>query len=392
MGIPTRSELMTVPTETAILRAQQGQGGVGPALSEGARKSIGKTRTRRAAGRPGKKGENISPLRLTELPPDFDFIASKSADEKTDYIRAALARSESEAINIIAPALQYYGTAASVVEAYLPLIIEVKKHFCRPGRPRINPATGERSQTWEEICTEHLHIGLRRTQQILASLRQPKLLGEVSPTRRKRPIDRHEFERARRIAAPGCSLAAAVIKDGLARRFPEALEILNLADIPVPVVQPIAVIADASQDWKGILTSLVATLEQYGDTLPLPVIAALKSTQELLDGKAKPQAAAKEENSERAKRPGGKGGAGLGTSAHAEKRNRQGQPRALIPARAQLEPSRTALQHSCQPSLRLHRRTPRLKTRLRSSSQCNRRPPRRTSRPSHVTGRRTAAP
>ena len=39
-----------------------------------------------------------------------------------------------------------------------------------------------------------------------------------------------------------------------------------------------------------ILTELAATLEEYGDKLPLPVVNALRSTQEMLDGKAKPQA------------------------------------------------------------------------------------------------------
>jgi len=44
-----------------------------------------------------------------------------------------VARSEDTAINVIAPALQAYGTAASVVEAYMPLILEVKKHLRRRG-------------------------------------------------------------------------------------------------------------------------------------------------------------------------------------------------------------------------------------------------------------------
>ena len=121
------------------------------------------------AAQAGEKGEIISPLRATELPLDFDFIASKTADEKVEYIRAVLARSEDEAVAVIAPALQFYGTAAWVVEAYLPLILEVKRHVCRPGRPRIDPATGKRCRTWEEICEEHFRIGIRRMQQILAS-------------------------------------------------------------------------------------------------------------------------------------------------------------------------------------------------------------------------------
>lgn len=274
---------MTAQAETAILKPKQAQVVVGPVSGEGAKKSKAGKRSRPAAGRTGGKGENISPLKSAELPPDFDFVASKSDDEKIEYIRAALARSEAEAINIIAPALQFYGTATSVVMTYLPLIIEVKKHFCHPGRPRIDPATGERSRTWKEICEEQFHITIRRMQQILASLRQPKVPGEGGPTRRKPQIDRKDYERARRLAAPGCSLAAAVVRDGLAGKFPEALEILKIADIAVPAAHPTAVIAEAGPDWKGFLTSLMATLEQHGDRLPLPVLKEMRDVEKVLN-------------------------------------------------------------------------------------------------------------
>jgi hypothetical protein len=214
----------------AIVKAQQAEALVGAAPDQ--------------AARPGEKGENPSPFRVTELPPDFDFIASKTDDEKIDYIRSVLARSEDEAIDIIAPALQIYGSAGSMVEAYLPLILEVKKHFCRPGRPRTDPATGKRNRTWEEVCEEHFRIGIRRMQQILASLRQPKLPGGVGAASRKPPIDRKDYERARRVAAPAASLAQAVVKQGLAGKFPEAIEILKLADIPVPAAPSTAIAVD----------------------------------------------------------------------------------------------------------------------------------------------------
>jgi len=236
----------------------------------------------------------LSPSPVTELPPDLDFIASKTDEEKIEYIKSVLARSEDDAIAVIAPALRFYGTAGAVVEAYLPLILEVKKHVCRPGRPRVDPATGERNKTWEEICKENFHITIRRMQQILASLKEPKLPGRGGTTRRP-SIDRKEYERAKQVAAPARSLAEAVVKQGMGDRFPDALEILKLADIPVPKVQPVAITAgvNTETDWKNILTELVTTLEQYGDRLPVPVIQALKSTQELLDGKAGPQAALK---------------------------------------------------------------------------------------------------
>ena len=247
-------------------------------------------------GQADQKGEMISPLLpspLTELPPDFDFIASKTDDEKIEYIQSVLARSEDEAIAVIAPALRLYGTAGSVVEAYLPLILEVKKHLCRPGRPKVDPATGGRSKTWEEVCKEHFYVGIRRMQQILASFKEPKLLGTRSATSPKAPIDRREYERAKQVAAPATTLAAAVVKNGLGGTFPEALEILKLANVPVPTVKPAAVRNGVNEepDWKAVLAGVLDTLERYGDRLPIPVIKVLKSTKELLGGKAGPLAA-----------------------------------------------------------------------------------------------------
>ncbi|MGA2609825.1 MAG: hypothetical protein ABSH01_20495 [Terriglobia bacterium] len=192
-------------------------------------------------GEADQKGEMISPLSpspVTKLPPDFDFIASKTDDEKIEYIQSVLARSEDEAIAVIAPALRLYGTAGSVVEAYLPLILEVKKHLCRPGRPKVDPATGGRSKTWEEVCKEHFHMSIRRMQQILASLKEPTPLGKGGTPDRRPPIDRDDYERARQVAAPAMTLAEAVVKQGMGDKFPEALEIFRLADVPVPDVQP----------------------------------------------------------------------------------------------------------------------------------------------------------
>jgi site-specific DNA-cytosine methylase len=262
---------------------------------KGTKKPKGRKRRCHTPRQHKQKGEMISPLSpspVTELPPDFDFIASKTDDEKIEYIQSVLARSEDEAIAVIAPALRFCGTAGAVVEAYLPIILEVKKHLCRPGRPKVDPATGQRNKTWKEVCKENFDISIRRMQQVLASLKEPKLSGKGGTTSRRPAVDRKEYERARQVAAPARSLAEAVVKQGMADRFPDALEILKLADIPIPDVQPAGDCDGVNHepDWKGILTELAATLEQYGDRLPLPVINALRCTQELLDEKSNPQA------------------------------------------------------------------------------------------------------
>jgi len=62
--------------------------------------------------RAGEDGEEISSLRGTELPPRLRFIASKTTEERIDYIRAILARSEDKAVAVLAPALQHYVSAS----------------------------------------------------------------------------------------------------------------------------------------------------------------------------------------------------------------------------------------------------------------------------------------
>ena len=255
---------------------------------EGAKKAKGRKRRCHAPRQHKQKGEVISPLTpltMTELPQGFDFIASKTDEEKIEFIQSVLARSEDEAIAVIAPALRFCGTAGAVVEAYLPLILEVKKHICRPGRPKVNPTTGERNKTWAEVCEENLHISIRRMQQILASLKEPSLSGERGTTSRRTPIDRKDYERARQVAAPARSLAEAVVKQGMGDKFPEALEILKLADIPVSSVQPVTIIPELNTepDWKGILTELVITLEMYGEKLPIPVFNKMRDIERVLD-------------------------------------------------------------------------------------------------------------
>src|ERR1039458_755699 len=201
-GIPTFKEGNMDENDCTqdILGIQTGENslpvGVGTTSAvERAKKAKGRKRGCHNPRQHKQKGEVISPLTpltMTELPQDFDFIASKTDEEKVEFIQSVLARSEDEAIAVIAPALRFCGTAGAVVEAYLPLILEVKKHVCRPGRPKVNSTTGERNKTWEEICNEHFQIGIRRMQQILASLKEPNLLGNGGTTNRRSPIDRKD--------------------------------------------------------------------------------------------------------------------------------------------------------------------------------------------------------
>ncbi len=174
-----------------------------------------------------RKGEMIS-----LFPPDFDLIAAKTDDQKVSYIQSVLQRDEEEAIEIVASAVRMYGTAAEVVSAYLPMIREVKQQVCKQGRPRINKATGKRNRTWEEICRDTFHVSLRRMQQLLALDTKGKASG---PTQnRKQPIDRKLYDRAIKVAEPAAKLSQAIVEEGLGSKFPDAMEVLKLAEIPIP--------------------------------------------------------------------------------------------------------------------------------------------------------------
>jgi hypothetical protein len=128
-------------------------------------------------------------------------------------------------------------------------------------------------------------------QQILTRLKEPKLLGTGGSPNRTPPADRKEYERARQVSDTAMILAEEVVKQGMGDRFPKAIEILKLLNVPLPDVQPSAIPhANMEHGWEA-LAWLVDTLEQHGDRLPIPVIKVLQSTRELLDGKAKAQVA-----------------------------------------------------------------------------------------------------
>jgi hypothetical protein len=121
-----------------------------------------RSRTANPKIRVRRNGEKISWF-SHRLPPSFHFIASKSDAEKVAYIRAVLARSEEEALAVIKPVFKLIRTAVEVFDVYRPIIIVLRDHFSRPGRPKPGQIT------WAQICEQYIGVGIRRTQQLLVA-------------------------------------------------------------------------------------------------------------------------------------------------------------------------------------------------------------------------------
>lgn len=109
-----------------------------------------------------QNGENISLFRGS-VPPTYEFIASKSDAEKIEYIQKILARSEEEALEVIKPVFRLIRSGVEVFQVYRPIIVVLREHFSRPGRPRAGQIT------WSQICERFIGVGIRRTQQLLAA-------------------------------------------------------------------------------------------------------------------------------------------------------------------------------------------------------------------------------
>jgi hypothetical protein len=109
-----------------------------------------------------RNGEKISPFR-SAVPPTYEFIASKTDAEKVEYIRQVLARSEEEALAVITPVFRLIRKSVEVFDVYRPIILVLRDHFSRPGRPKAGQIT------WSQICERYIGVGIRRTQQLLAA-------------------------------------------------------------------------------------------------------------------------------------------------------------------------------------------------------------------------------
>ncbi len=59
----------------------------------------------------------------------------KKPEEVARFMKDALARSEKEAIELLRPLFQVGRTFKEGFKVYRPAIVEMKKHFCRKGRP-----------------------------------------------------------------------------------------------------------------------------------------------------------------------------------------------------------------------------------------------------------------
>lgn len=109
-----------------------------------------------------RNGEKISLFRRT-VPRTFEFIAAKTDAEKVEYIQQILARSEEEALAVIMPVLRLIRSGVEVFQVYRPIIVVLRDHFSRPGRPKAGQIT------WAQICEQYIGVGIRRTQQLLAA-------------------------------------------------------------------------------------------------------------------------------------------------------------------------------------------------------------------------------
>jgi hypothetical protein len=128
-----------------------------------------------------ENSENNSPL-TSDVPPDFDFIASKTEDERVAYINEILAHDEEQALTVIKPVFGIVRNAVEVFSIYKPMIVVLREHFCHPGRPK------QGKKTWREICEEFLGVSIRRVQQLLAA---PK---ELLTAPKPQPIESFQAE------------------------------------------------------------------------------------------------------------------------------------------------------------------------------------------------------
>jgi len=109
-----------------------------------------------------RNSEKISLFRGI-VPPTFEFISAKTDAEKVKYIQKILARSEEEALAVIMPVLRLIRSGVEVFQVYRPIIVVLRDHFSRSGRPKAGQIT------WSQICERYIGVGIRRTQQLLAA-------------------------------------------------------------------------------------------------------------------------------------------------------------------------------------------------------------------------------
>jgi hypothetical protein len=176
----------------------------------------------------GATGEIVAPLNLN-LPPDLVRLAQewgglsyaqKIADTKKRPVEARLHLLQSLG-GVCKNALQ-------VVREFRPLIEVCRDELSQPGR-RV-PVEGKPS--WTEFITTTFGFSARRMQQLLADSNLPR----TSPKPPGRPekttvtTGPRDDEGTEQVVGLAIKLARRLIEQGLADKFPEATEILDIVD------------------------------------------------------------------------------------------------------------------------------------------------------------------
>jgi protein gp37 len=142
----------------------------------------------------------------------FDLVRRMTEQQKIEYAHSLLTQGDRAAIDAAVPIFRAGRTFAAVFEVYEPIILVMKLHFDRPGRP----ISGQIS--WGEIVRQHFGVSLRRIQQLLQERREPKRRGG----KRQRDF--------RLLAIAAIKLARAVVAGNGAEARKIADKILELAD------------------------------------------------------------------------------------------------------------------------------------------------------------------
>ncbi len=143
----------------------------------------------------------------------FERVRQMTEQQKTEYAHSLITQGDQVAIDAVIPVFRTGSTFAEIFEVYRPVILILKLHFDRPGRPIAGQIT------WGEIVRRHFGVSLRRMQQLLQERKEP---------RRRRGGKRQRDFRLLAIAA--IKLARAVVAGNGAEARMIADKILELAD------------------------------------------------------------------------------------------------------------------------------------------------------------------
>ena len=193
-----------------------------------------------------------------------------------------------------APLAEIKTKAKDIIRNNHALIMVAKKRFNAPGRrvPVVNP-DGKKEPTYTEWLKANLTCSDRYVRKILSEL--SKALNLEPPHEKKPPKKSPAREREEQILFLAIKQAEAIFTNPEQARELAAM-VLKVADLPCPVVAvPSATdvqalkAQDQTIDWKNVVVQLIATMEQYGEKLPIPVFNEKRAAEKLLAGKTTQQ-------------------------------------------------------------------------------------------------------